>query len=208
MQVRFYSFRFQSMLPARGATDFLRSHHAEPKDFNPRSPHGERLTFYEAITQNRKISIHAPRTGSDYTLITLGRVLEISIHAPRTGSDDHVPLIKRLTSTISIHAPRTGSDTTSFFPTSETIWISIHAPRTGSDAKVVGGHAERFGISIHAPRTGSDRSDGCGGGGFKFQSTLPARGATRNRRCRRQVRRFQSTLPARGATALYNSRGR
>ena len=153
--------------------------------FNPRSPHGERLTFYEAITQNRKISIHAPRTGSDYTLITLGRVLEISIHAPRTGSDDHVPLIKRLTSTISIHAPRTGSDTTSFFPTSETIWISIHAPRTGSD-----------------------RSDGCGGGGFKFQSTLPARGATRNRRCRRQVRRFQSTLPARGATALYNSRGR
>ena len=36
-------YKFQSTLPARGATDFLRSHHAEPKDFNPRSPHGERL---------------------------------------------------------------------------------------------------------------------------------------------------------------------
>ena len=125
-------YKFQSTLPARGATDFLRSHHAEPKDFNPRSPHGERLTFYEAITQNRKISIHAPRTGSDYTLITLGRVLEISIHAPRTGSDDHVPLIKRLTSTISIHAPRTGSDATRIPVDTHSI-ISIHAPRTGSD---------------------------------------------------------------------------
>ena len=174
MQVRFYSFRFQSMLPARGATarqnggfyDLQISIHAPRtgsdnirgprRYFNPRSPHGERLTFYEAITQNRKISIHAPRTGSDYTLITLGRVLEISIHAPRTGSDDHVPLIKRLTSTISIHAPRTGSDTTSFFPTSETIWISIHAPRTGSDVVNDYGRSIPHAISIHAPRTGSD----------------------------------------------------
>ena len=34
-----------------------------------------------------RISIHAPRTGSDIATRTLGVFLPISIHAPRTGSD-------------------------------------------------------------------------------------------------------------------------
>ena len=35
------------------------------KDFNPRSPHGERPGSASEWAQTAQISIHAPRTGSD-----------------------------------------------------------------------------------------------------------------------------------------------
>ena len=79
------------------------------KHFNPRSPHGERPRQYIAIlaecafqstlpargaTNQRRaargreyISIHAPRTGSDWTKAVVDAFVDISIHAPRTGSD-------------------------------------------------------------------------------------------------------------------------
>ena len=58
------SWKFQSTLPARGAT----------------APY---------ITNGRafSISIHAPRTGSDNPAFTAHIIKCISIHAPRTGSD-------------------------------------------------------------------------------------------------------------------------
>ena len=37
-------------------------------NFNPRSPHGERLPSHEVVKTGVKISIHAPRTGSDVVL--------------------------------------------------------------------------------------------------------------------------------------------
>ena len=77
--------------------------------FNPRSPHGERLRLHRwrrthkpfqstlparGATQPRcvrpageRISIHAPRTGSDTTATGEEIQIKISIHAPRTGSD-------------------------------------------------------------------------------------------------------------------------
>ena len=145
--------KFQSTLPARGATRSTcdtcvaiaisihaprtgSDRRADPYiictiHFNPRSPHGERLsarnyasckagfqstlpargaTEYDAMTdEQRSISIHAPRTGSDDGLGGCLRFAKISIHAPRTGSD--VAGTKREHGqTISIHAPRTGSD--------------------------------------------------------------------------------------------------
>ncbi len=78
--------RFQSTLPARGAT--------------PPTP---------AATLPAIISIHAPRTGSDGALGLDCLYQAISIHAPRTGSDLTVQH-QRGDSRISIHAPRTGSD--------------------------------------------------------------------------------------------------
>ena len=78
--------RFQSTLPARGAT--------------PPTP---------AVTLPAIISIHAPRTGSDGALGLDCLYQAISIHAPRTGSDLTVQH-QRGDSRISIHAPRTGSD--------------------------------------------------------------------------------------------------
>ena len=56
---------FQSTLPARGATDSGWDFTAlDQEHFNPRSPHGER---HQVVTRTKvaKISIHAPRTGSD-----------------------------------------------------------------------------------------------------------------------------------------------
>ncbi len=169
---------FQSTLPARGATRRCSPGADTSDDFNPRSPHGERHN--RAAQHQQKcnlISIHAPRTGSDFfdhrfdyftryfnprsphgerlyrRDLTLDKA-PISIHAPRTGSDDGVHRVLILL-TISIHAPRTGSDATLTL-----VWpgeaISIHAPRTGSDGAGLSGRARIHPISIHAPRTGSD----------------------------------------------------
>ena len=190
--------RFQSTLPARGAT----------KRF------GNIRTFVE-------ISIHAPRTGSDSTVIvsSIGWG-KISIHAPRTGSDGGFGQGDAIEA-ISIHAPRTGSDWDDINK-AYSVYISIHAPRTGSDGEQYA-TTSYVDISIHAPRTGSDpfpkvrraehdyfnpRSPHgerpivislpiCSA---VFQSTLPARGATTWITKSRKRTKFQSTLPARGAT--------
>ena len=170
--------RFQSTLPARGATRAGNSW-ACAADFNPRSPHGERRAKLRRNLTRAWISIHAPRTGSDmYSISKFRYNVRISIHAPRTGSDSDAIFIIGIFY-ISIHAPRTGSDPPKaqsipsrrhFNPRSphgerppprlrkEFHDISIHAPRTGSD-DYLDGRTEREGISIHAPRTGSDSQE-------------------------------------------------
>ena len=60
---------FQSTLPARGATGGHRDGAAARPHFNPRSPHGERHTATCGKRFQIKISIHAPRTGSDMLVI-------------------------------------------------------------------------------------------------------------------------------------------
>ena len=63
----FRDLRFQSTLPARGATE-----------------------AFSVIWEEIEISIHAPRTGSDLAQEKAELESEkISIHAPRTGSDDY-----------------------------------------------------------------------------------------------------------------------
>ena len=83
------------------------------RNFNPRSPRGERLG----------ISLAA--------LCVL-----ISIHAPRVGSDGFAPILDRFNVNISIHAPRVGSDVGKLVHIAVLI-ISIHAPRVGSDADIL-----------------------------------------------------------------------
>ena len=59
--------------------------------FNPRSPRGERLSCDGMYIADLKISIHAPREGSDARRAPTPFAGIISIHAPREGSDpDHV----------------------------------------------------------------------------------------------------------------------
>ena len=131
LQLAGFAVVFQSTLPARGATAKLRFSQFAQSNFNPRSPHGERLL--PPLPQRiYYISIHAPRTGSDGQLWFALSVRQISIHAPRTGSDLEIAVSKS-ERRISIHAPRTGSDQ---HISSRNFWhilISIHAPRTGSD---------------------------------------------------------------------------
>ena len=158
--------KFQSTLPARGAT---------PSPF--------------AVGSLQEISIHAPRTGSDGSVSAEGRKENISIHAPRTGSDNTREFPKtgaahfnprsphgerragesrlRRADSISIHAPRTGSDRSGAGRTAVHLPISIHAPRTGSDI-INNSTFETIKISIHAPRTGSDRESPAHGAGLHY----------------------------------------
>ena len=60
--------RFQSTLPVGGATSGLAGKHdGRDRDFNPRSPWGERLLLNLDLINLVGISIHAPRGGSDYS---------------------------------------------------------------------------------------------------------------------------------------------
>ncbi len=59
------SSKFQSTLPARGATSWYGYYYAIDDYFNPRSPHGERPNLLQYSPEIERISIHAPRTGSD-----------------------------------------------------------------------------------------------------------------------------------------------
>ena len=129
---------------------FMRCH----QHFNPRSPHGERLSRRKRSTRTATFQSTLPARGATFSEEEKHEDSDISIHAPRTGSDPNP---------------------------SQTHWrpcISIHAPRTGSDAR-----AKAVAITSAI-----------------FQSTLPARGATEYSSHRSMLRLFQSTLPARGAT--------
>ena len=64
---------FQSTLPARGATRCPMIQATVVAHFNPRSPHGERRICNHHGCRLIEISIHAPRTGSDRSAMTLWR---------------------------------------------------------------------------------------------------------------------------------------
>ena len=141
------------------------------------------------------ISIHAPRTGSDFEDVPGVKLLVFQSTLPARGATAFVDEAC-LSDEISIHAPRTGSDYQVLADLPVTIEISIHAPRTGSDCAAACGSSRRK-ISIHAPRTGSDTVLLLAVAvGAKFQSTLPARGATTHlRESRKGVAHFNPRSP-------------
>ena len=140
------------------------------RNFNPRSPCGERprsrmvsdstrefqstlpvrgaTSENVVVLNNGLISIHAPRAGSDVADLLRAGYVEISIHAPRAGSDFSVRNF-RIKDTISIHAPRAGSDTRVPHAPAQ-LPISIHAPRAGSDPQ---NQATRFRPCDFNPRS-------------------------------------------------------
>ena len=169
--------RFQSMLPARGATTrcVKRCTSTSFQSMLPaRGATMETLENHIGIG----ISIHAPRTGSDDLPLpgaVAHRVFQSML--PARGATQ-LPHEGHAGPQISIHAPRTGSDVKKEVKALTDLMISIHAPRTGSDSHNLkwwyssmdfnpcSPHGERraryadessrSGISIHAPRTGSD----------------------------------------------------
>ena len=149
---------FQPTLPARGATIGAGLWGQTPEDFNPRSPHGERPSARACGGRPRKISTHAPRTGSDLRFkCKRGTHSDFNPRSPHGERHMSVANLNAF-ALISTHAPRTGSDLTLSRFTISTFLISTHAPRTGSDKR-----GERC-IRITQ----------------RFQPTLPARGATRS----------------------------
>ena len=168
--------RFQSTLPARGATGISGSGHQyraisihAPRtgsdvrrrpapcrrwNFNPRSPHGERRGNATLTQKNYSFQSTLPARGATWSECRSARRSGISIHAPRTGSD---------ASSVDLVALRK---------------ISIHAPRTGSDAESEIINNCTFDFNPRSPHGERRRADSYIICTDKFQSTLPARGAT------------------------------
>ena len=168
--------KFQSTLPARGAT-LAMARHDNRRDFNPRSPHGERPDAALRMAAAMQFQSTLPARGATYYLTPYVCGPRISIHAPRTGSDKkdekNVDAKEEFQSTL----PARGATNGALSASSPSGEISIHAPRTGSDAGIAQRYYEAqfqstlpargatglfdvpdndIIISIHAPRTGSD----------------------------------------------------
>ena len=132
----------------RHALEFLVHHGA---DFNPRSPHGERRIPPEVPAPGERISIHAPRTGSDDRPVRLRQLPHISIHAPRTGSDSSIVSSRFPGLQISIHAPRTGSDTARTPAITMTILFQSTLPARGATLLAAQAHAGRNDFNPRSP---------------------------------------------------------
>ena len=79
-------------------------------DFNPRSPRGERRALSGKLVTRCTFQSTLPAWGATPAAPQEHALRRISIHAPRVGSDTYeVTEFERVT--ISIHAPRVGSDT-------------------------------------------------------------------------------------------------
>ena len=82
---------------------------SNPNNFNPRSPHGERLEAFRIYPRKRLFQPTLPARGATGSIPDIPAKTIISTHAPRTGSD--VNVVRCTTAQrISTHAPRTGSD--------------------------------------------------------------------------------------------------
>ena len=146
------------------------------RDFNPRSPHGERRrnardSFFDSPFQSTlpargatgmgltsppsvAISIHAPRTGSDSDLCCGFIRYAISIHAPRTGSDALGGKSGLISADFNPRSPH-GERRLSPFSICSTISFQSTLPARGATSPCPPPQKSPH-ISIHAPRTGSD----------------------------------------------------
>ena len=101
---------FQSTCPARGTTANTEITPCELIYFNPRAPRGARPDYDKRIAELRKISIHVPREGHDFTVNALPfRSYAFQSTCPARGTTVPSNLVA-FTGNISIHVPREGHD--------------------------------------------------------------------------------------------------
>ena len=128
---------------------------AKDTNFNPRSPHGERPRNLGGVNVYQRISIHAPRTGSDSAIFPNTSTLGISIHAPRTGSDIGSASAWAQTARFQSTLPARGATSRAVvISTSDRLFQSTLPARGATRVENQTPPPEE--ISIHAPRTGSD----------------------------------------------------
>ena len=146
--------------------------------FNPRSPRGERhgkIIYHRPVADD--FNPRSPRGERRADNSTKYRYLKISIHAPRVGSDVKERLLCRRPVIISIHAPRVGSD--SNFSSLSVIALLFQStlPAWGATAssKVIGAF-QAFQSTL--PAWGATPLRARSARARLFQSTLPAWGAT------------------------------
>ena len=194
---------------------------ATTRNFNPRSPDGERPQNHAQARTQRKISIHAPRMGSDgcggFPCFAAWYFNPRSPDGERRGSrntndgyadfnprsPDGERRIRRFVNYVHDNFNPRSPDGERPPCVTRCIVVPIFQstlPGWGATSPtgvlVVG-----LDISIHAPRMGSDKA--IRAKDMKkavFQSTLPGWGATLTTQAGYQGRLFQSTLPGWGAT--------
>ena len=148
------------------------------RNFNPRSPDGERPQTIRGGLRRLPISIHAPRMGSDVGVVSHCR--SPSYFNPHSPDGERLSIGVRPEST------------------SEVFQSTL--PGWGATRHIVQ-FPVLVDISIHAPRMGSDASfDVVSLMQDEFQSTLPGWGATAIGFSNSSEYLFQSTLPGWGAT--------
>ncbi len=169
------------------------------RHFNPRSPHGERHISFSSICQEgENINPRSPHGERPFRGWTRKFLQRISIHAPRTGSDAghgfQLPRALAFQSTL----PARGATIILALKVSARINFNPRSPH--GERPVVRRRRVNVGvISIHAPRTGSDVDFQRGVRRSGFQSTLPARGATKNARPARNERIISIHAPRTGS---------
>ncbi len=148
---------FQPTLPVRGATVDGFTDYIQRKDFNPRSPCGERPSRQGNRLPRPAISTHAPRAGSDgplmfcvfchyyfnprspcgerlaaLRLVAVTPVFQPTL--PVRGATVRCPPIRSMAGYFNPRSP-CGERPPSGPMTTATRPISTHAPRAGSDSK-------------------------------------------------------------------------
>ena len=118
--------------PREGSDCYRRRTPGAGRNFNPRSPRGERHPALWGDVYLSAFQSTLPARGATSTLPVPTDVMTISIHAPREGSDEQITYVP-IVDNISIHAPREGSDEDLRDFAAVRVYISIHAPREGSD---------------------------------------------------------------------------
>ena len=141
--------------PLTGSDFMLFSSLTLLRDFNPRSPYGERLLRQKIACRKKQFQSTLPLRGATRIKIVEFYHIIISIHAPLTGSDLTAPGWRGGSSTFQSTLPLRGATKATLTLAVDTV-ISIHAPLTGSDWRYtpIFHHPA---ISIHAPLTGSDQ---------------------------------------------------
>ena len=168
---------FQSTLPARGATTTETTSRAYMRDFNPRSPHGERPGGQARRRNQHPISIHAPRTGSDDRPRRNRRGLRISIHAPRTGSDRIFGDLQAFAMDFNPRSPHGERRSLVMAVISRCLFQST-LPARGATVRRVMSVPASTNFNPRSPHGERRHTDAAKAQEAIFQSTLPARGAT------------------------------
>ena len=162
--------------------------------FNPRSPCGERHDAHNCALAFDGFQSTLPVWGATMPGMQMVNKIRISIHAPRVGSDAH-DAAHRHRRGISIHAPRVGSDPTTLLPCRSACHFNPRSP-CGERRRWPCRPAVPSSISIHAPRVGSDSADSDVRNHLGiFQSTLPVWERLHILLARLALIAFQSTLP-------------
>ena len=213
--------KFQSTLPARGATKGTDSN-VDTIRFQSTLPARGATFTSSAIKTGDAISIHTPREGSDllplqhglpprhfnphsprgerpqiWGMFLFGRLFQSTLPA-RGATAVCIPV--RSSNDISIHTPREGSDQRMIHGVQMLGYFNPHSPRGERHYDLIP-HKPGTTISIHTPREGSDPCATNLAIILPISIHTPREGSDPlPSRHLKSLAQFQSTLPARGAT--------